>query len=268
MIDSEYVNVYGTDITERKHMKDKIEVYTKDLEKQVEERTAELKESYRLAAIGSTAGMVGHDIRNPLQSIEGATYLGKEAVNNSSISSKEKASITEMFDAIEEQTKYINKIVLDLQDYSRSLKPEFIEILSSELIKDVLSNLNIPQNIEVSTSVEQNASKMKADPEMMRRLLVNLITNSIQAMPHGGELAINIYRMEDFTCINIRDTGAGIPEDVKPKLFQPTFTTKSKGQGFGPVVCKKIVEAHHGEISFESELKKGTVFKSCIPYLT
>ncbi|MDQ1281150.1 MAG: hypothetical protein QG670_2414 [Thermoproteota archaeon] len=224
-----------------------------------------LKDSERLAAIGATAGMVGHDIRNPLQSIEGAIYIGKNAVDNSSLPTEEKAGIREMFDAIEEQSKYINKIVSDLQDFARPLKPEYTETNLRQLIESTLSTIPQPKDIEVSILVDEDVRNLKVDPVMMKRVLVNLITNSLQAMSHGGKLTIKAYKRGEFACINVQDSGVGIPEEVKSKVFQPMFTTKSKGQGFGLAVCKRIVEAHHGEISFDSEVDKGTVFTIQIP---
>ncbi len=106
---------------------------------------------------------------------------------------------------------------------------------------------------------------MVADSVYLKRVLNNLLINAVQAMPHGGQLTISIYNTEEATCIAIQDTGAGIPDEIKPKLFQPLFTTKSKGQGFGLAVCKRVVEAHGGTISFESAVGKGTTFKIKIP---
>jgi signal transduction histidine kinase len=138
------------------------------------------------------------------------------------------------------------KIVSDLQDYARPLKPELTETSSLQLIKNSLSSIRIPQSIEVSTLVEENLPNLKVDPAMMKRLLVNLITNSLQAMPVSGKLAIKAYRKGSSAYISVQDTGTGIPEEAKSRIFQPMFTTKSKGQGFGLAVCKRIAEAHNG----------------------
>ena len=99
----------------------------------------------------------------------------------------------------------------------------------------------------------------------MRRVFTNLAENAIQSMPSGGSFTIEARRNEGVFLVSFRDTGVGMPENVKSKLFTPLFTTKSKGQGFGLVVCKRIVEAHNGEITFESEVNKGTVFIVKIP---
>jgi len=87
-----------------------------------------------------------------------------------------------------------------------------------------------------------------------------LVANAIQAMPKGGKLSIRGYRREGEVAIEVRDTGVGIPDNLKPKLFTPLFTTKSKGQGFGLAAAKRVIESMNGTITFESEEGKGTTF--------
>ncbi len=102
---------------------------------------------------------------------------------------------------------------------------------------------------------------VKADVQLLKRVLINLVTNAVQAMPEGGELTIKAQTNNNKKIqITVEDTGSGIPEEIKPKIFTPLFTTKSKGQGFGLAVCKRVIEAQNGTISFESEEGKGTKF--------
>ena len=98
------------------------------------------------------------------------------------------------------------------------------------------------------------------DPDLLKRILGNLVTNAIQAMPNGGDLSIRVFREIDEVVLVVEDTGVGIPDEVKPKLFTPLFTTKSKGQGFGLAVVKRATEALGGTINFESQKGKGTKF--------
>ena len=99
----------------------------------------------------------------------------------------------------------------------------------------------------------------------MERALHNLIMNAVQAMPKGGELAIGASKKEESVYVTIQDSGVGIPAEVRTRLFTPLFTTKSKGQGLGLVVSNRIIEAHGGEITFESEIGKGTTFTVKVP---
>ena len=196
----------------------------------VEDKTEEEKTA-RLSAIGATAGMVGHDIRNPLQAITGDLYLINESLK-SMPESETKKEVVESLDDIETNINYINKIVADLQDYSRSLKPEYSNFNLAELVTSVLQNFNRQNNLEISLNIE-SPFFIRSDNVIIRRILTNLTVNAIQAMPSGGKLTLSSCRKDNNILILVEDSGVGIPEDIKPKLFSPMMTTKSKGQGFG-----------------------------------
>jgi signal transduction histidine kinase len=202
--------------------------------------------------------MVGHDIRNPLQAITSELYLAKEAIANSP-HIEDRTQALESINLIEEQTDYISKIVSDLQDYDRPLKPEYSEINLSELVVSVFQTISIPNKIVLKIDVK-GFPKIKTDPTLIKRILTNLINNAIQAMPNGGILELTAYKKDSKAVITVSDTGKGIPEEIKPKLFTPLVTTKAKGQGLGLAVVKRLVEALHGSISFESQEGKGTKF--------
>ena len=233
--------------------------YATNLERLVEERTKQLKDAERLAAIGATAGMVGHDIRNPLQAIVSDVFLIK--FDMSAIPDiEQKEGIQESLDSIEKNISYINKIVQDLQDFAKVLNPVAKEVDLSILCENILKSSNVPTNIEATCKVEKNANAVMADEELLRRVVGNLAINAVQAMPDGGKLDIYAYRQEKDIIIEVKDTGMGIPEEVKPRLFTPLFTTKSKGQGFGLAVVKRVTESMNGTITFESQEGKGTKF--------
>jgi PAS domain S-box-containing protein len=224
----------------------------KNLEKQ-------LKDSERLAAIGATAGMVGHDIRNPLQAITSDIYLAKTDLA-SIPNSEEKTSVQESLTEIEKNIYYINKIVADLQDFARPLSPKIEEFDLERTVHSVLAQLQIPGNVTVNHSVKKDFPKLKADQSYIQRILTNLANNAIQAMPKGGKLTIAASSKKGRVIITVQDTGEGIPEEVRGKLFMPLVTTKSKGQGFGLAVVKRFTEGLGGTVTFESEVGKGTKF--------
>jgi signal transduction histidine kinase len=123
----------------------------------------------------------------------------------------------------------------------------------------------IPSDIEVQKNIEDGLT-WKIDPTMMSRVLVNLITNAVQAMPHGGKLALAAARTEGEVVLTLRDTGVGIPADIMPKIFRPLVTTKARGMGMGLSVGKRLVEAQGGSINIVSEVNKGTAVVIRVPY--
>jgi PAS domain S-box-containing protein len=246
------------DVTEQRQAEDKIQQYSKHLEELVEKRTRQLQEKERLAAIGATAGMVGHDIRNPLQALTSEVYLIKTELATMP-QHEAKQNIKDSLDSIEQGIMYINKIVADLQDYSRPLNPEFQEVALANLISDVIKTIAIPDNVKLFLKIKP-LPMISLEPTFTRRALTNLINNAIQAMPNGGQLEIATYQEKDHIRIKVADTGVGIPDEVKAKLFTPMFTTKAKGQGLGLAVVKRLIEAQGGSISFESKVGTGTTF--------
>ncbi len=250
------------DITERKQLEHKLEEYTKNLEKIVEERTKQLQEKERLATIGETAGMVGHDIRNPLQAIVSELFLARQAMAEAiGLDSKD---ALESIDLIQEQVDYISKIVSDLQDYARPLKPEFVDVDVGELLVKVFETIDIPDKVKLKVDVK-GTLRLKTDPTFVQRSLTNLVNNALQAMPDGGDLGLTAYKKENSMVIVVSDTGKGIPEDIKPNVFKPLMTTKAKGQGLGLAVVKRLIEGLNGKVSFSSEEDKGTKFTIELP---
>jgi signal transduction histidine kinase len=171
-----------------------------------------------------------------------------------------KQAIIESVESVNRNLLYINKIVSDLQDYTRPLKPHFQNVDLGDLIDGTLLTINIPQGIAVDTSIEADAKLIRTDSAYMRRILQNLITNSMQAMQEQGKLTIAVSRKKDAIVVSVADTGVGIPDEVKARMFTPLLTTKSKGQGLGLAVVKRLVDALKGSISFESDTGKGTRF--------
>ncbi len=239
-----------------------LKMHSEHLEGLVEERTKMLKDSERMATIGQTAAMVGHDIRNPLQAITGDLYLARAELASLPVSD-EKNNALESLAEIEKNVDYINKIVADLQDFARPLKPNAEETNLKLIIDQLIVKNGLPDNIEVNVRVD--AEKVVADSTFINRIMYNLVNNAVQAMPKGGQLTIHAYKEANDVVISVKDTGVGIPEAVKGKLFTPMFTTKAKGQGFGLAVIKRMTEALGGTVSFESQEGKGTTFIVRLP---
>ena len=134
------------------------------------------------------------------------------------------------------------------------------------IIKKIIEALNTPNNIEINSSLQPDI-KLRTDSSYLKRIMTNLGTNAIQAMPKGGTLAIVTECTDNRVRISVSDTGEGISDEAKGKIFTPLFTTKAKGQGFGLAVVKKLVEELHGSITFESQQGKGTKFIINLPFI-
>jgi PAS domain S-box-containing protein len=237
-----------------------LKAHSEHLEVLVEERAKQLRDSERLATIGATAGMVGHDIRNPLQAISSDVYLLKSDLA-SVPDGENKESMKESLEGIEENVEYVNKIVQDLQDFARPINPVLREVdVRKVLCEDALFRNGIPENISATCRVDKQSRKLITDPDLLKRILCNLVNNAIQAMPDGGKLDAYAYQEAGDTVFVVQDTGAGIPEAIRSKLFTPLVTTKAKGQGFGLAVVKRMTDALGGTITYESEVGKGTKF--------
>jgi len=243
-----------------------IQEYASKLEAKVIERTRELMDAQnkllkaeRLAAIGELAGMVGHDLRNPLTGIAAATYYVK-AKYGSKMEEKGK----EMLRIIEKDIEYSNKIISDLLDYSREIHLELTTSTVEAIVEEAIAQVKVQKNITISNKT-QDVPALKIDKEKMKRVFVNIIKNAVDAMPRGGTLKITAKASDGDAEVAFTDTGEGIKEEVMEKLWSPFFTTKAKGMGLGLPICKRIVEAHGGRISVQSQFGKGTTFTITFP---
>jgi PAS domain S-box-containing protein len=263
------LNAIFHDITEIKKTQNELAKYSQKLEELVEKRTEELKQtqaklvkSERLAAIGELAGMIGHDLRNPLTGIKNSAYFLKKKGKTI-----REAQAIEMIETIDKCVDYSNKIVNDLLDYSREIRLELHECSLSKLLTESLAMANVPEKIEIVNQL-QNDVVLKVDADKIERVFVNLIKNSVEAMQNVGTLTIDDKIVDGSLEISFTDTGPGIPDEILPKLFAPLFTTKAKGMGFGLAICKRIIEAHGGTIIVKTSNGKGTTFQIIIPIET
>jgi signal transduction histidine kinase len=236
------------------------------LEKKLDEANQNLKqmqqkllESERLATIGKLAGLVGHDLRNPLQGIAGAAYYlrtHKEIVEN-------KAS-NEMLTNIETCVGRSNKIIKDLVEYSQELDLELVAADPRALTERSLAQLESPHNVQVVNQTFPEPM-FQVDLNRVARVFVSIVKNAFDAMPDGGRLVITSVKEGANVVFRFEDTGIGMNPETLGKIWMPLFTTKPKGMGFGLAICKRIVEAHGGQIGAESSLGAGSTFTLFFP---
>lgn len=248
------------DVTERKR-------YLDGLEAEVEERTRLLRNAERMATIGETAAMVGHDLRNPLQVIVGSLSIIRRRLGSLSEETElpQVEQIGDLVDKVSRQTGYMNKIVSDLQDFAKPIVPAFGDIDLEELIDDMMPAIEVPSNVTLSMAFDEGLPTVWADGGFLRRVFTNLVTNAIQAMPQGGDLKIEGHALGGEVSVSVGDTGVGVSEAAQANLFKPLITTKPKGMGLGLPVCKRMIEVHKGRIEVESEVGVGTTFTVKLP---
>jgi PAS domain S-box-containing protein len=276
------------DVTERRQMEQEIQTKNKQLDAQNEElRSAneelqaaeeelrasneELREaqeqlvrSEKLAAIGQLAGGVGHELRNPLGAIKNAIYYVKGKVANSELAQKE-PRVIEFLNIMDDEVNSSNKIISDLLGFSRTNKPDVSPTRIEQVIETALSQTPVPEHIEINRHLDTSLPEIKIDPDQIKQVIINIITNAVQAMPDGGRLTIDTAKKGNFLEIEITDTGSGIPDEVASKIFDPLFTTKAKGIGLGLAVCKSIIDRHEGDIGVKSKAGRGTTFNIKLP---
>jgi PAS domain S-box-containing protein len=234
-------------------------VLSKDIteEKKLQE---ELIKNERLAAIGRLASVIGHELRNPLGVINNSTYY-----LNAKLRDIDDPKVARHLQIMEREVERSNKIISDLLDFSRGIKPPNKDLTQMEqVIKNAFERVEIPDNIQVVTRLEE-LPPLYMDSDMMLRVFINLISNAVDAILDGGKIKVSAKGENGKVIIKLVDTGVGIPEENMDKLFTPLFSTKAKGVGLGLHVTRELVQAHNGSIDVESTLGDGTVFTVILP---
>ncbi len=224
----------------------------------------QLVQSEKLASLGQLAAGVAHELNNPLAAIllYSETML-KEHGESSPFHNDLKTIVSE--------TKRCKRIVSDLLNFARQsqlvTQPTDIHAIIHELLEFAPRRIKTVQ-VNFITDLDPNLPLIDADPSQLRQVLLNLMTNAVEAMPEGGTVTVRTRKAPaGMVTIEIQDTGVGIPPENLNKLFTPFFTTKpiGKGTGLGLAIVYGIVKMHRGQISATSKVNKGTTFTVTLP---
>lgn len=261
-------------LDERKRLEKENLEYQQDLEKKVKNRTKEIealnkviKESQeklilseRLSTLGTFISFISHDLRNPLSVIHNAIYYLKSQVHS------DNPKIEKYFGIIEEEVEIANNIIDSFLSFTKDRPLDLRLVNINSLIEKVLDVLiRIPDNIQPVLHLQKDLPEIEVDGDQIQQVLVNIINNAIQAMPQGGKLNLSTKAVKDSIAIDISDTGVGINAEDLPKLFDPFFSKKTKGTGLGLVICKFLIDRHHGKINVKSKEGKGSTFSVILP---
>ena len=213
-----------------------------------------LRQAEKLSYLGKMASWVAHEIRNPLTAIDGFAQL---------LNSKVKYEKIGLYSSeIRKGTERINYIIDDILSFARTKKKvKYVDINLRELIQSIIKSI---VHIKITISGDKSPV-IKGDIESIRRVFVNLINNSAEAMDEDGRLKINFSSNKKMILTEIIDNGKGIPKEHLKNIFTPFFTTKQRGTGLGLSIVQKIIEEHNGKIEVESEEGVGTTCRVYLP---
>ncbi|KIL42115.1 histidine kinase [Gordoniibacillus kamchatkensis] len=217
-----------------------------------------LIKSEKLSVVGQLAAGVAHEIRNPLTSLKGFVQLLKSKVND----------YDHYFDIMLSELDRINFIV---SEFLVIAKPQAVKFQVKDTASILLSTVAlvntqaIMQNVEITTRLNEPLPSVLCDENQIKQVFINVLNNSIEAMPDGGVIVIEVFAKNGNIVFLFTDQGVGIPEERIPRLGEPFYTTKEKGTGLGLMVSYKIIENHHGRMSITSELGRGTTVEVSLP---
>lgn len=223
-----------------------------------------LKQSEKLAAIGGLAAGVAHEIRNPLAGISGSVEMLSQTTQGDDDKKLMKIILKEI--------DRLNNLITEFLDYAKPPKNPTDPCDLGLILKDVLANIeqnaNLRKDVKMSVDIDSNAM-IKGYADKLKQAFLNIIINAFQAMDKTlhPELDISLKKINQQWCLRIKDTGSGMSEQTVKRIFEPFYTTKSKGTGLGLAVTHKIIESHHATIHVRSQVGQGTEFEFYFPCL-
>ncbi len=262
---------FRRDITARKRAEEELASHRQSLEALVEERTRELDEaqrelvrSERLAAIGQLTGTVSHELRNPLGTIRSSFAIVSNHLQATH------GPVSRALERIERNIDRCVTIIDELLAYTRVRDMHLERVAIDDWLTDLVVDEDVPDTISVVLDCQSEAT-VSIDRERLRRALLNLLQNACQAFTESEHectqptVAISTRVVDGRLAIHVADNGPGIPEDIRERIFEPLFSTKSFGVGLGLPLVRQIVEQHGGEITVETALGEGTTATLGLP---
>jgi signal transduction histidine kinase len=223
----------------------------------------QLQQRDMLAALGLNASKVVHEIANPLNAMFSSVQMLEREIAAGGVS-RQRVEVTTGY--LRGEIRRLQSLLYEMRDIARPLKLSFTRVSCAAAVGKALHELS-PAAVAAAVQVREDFSEalppVIADPEKLKQVVLNLAKNAIEAMPQGGRLTIRGYRSGENVCLEIQDTGPGIPCGVQ--VFHPFATSKPDGWGLGLCIARQIITAHDGTIDYASEVGRGTTFKISLP---
>lgn len=223
---------------------------------------SELELSRRMAAIGRLTSGVGHEVKNPINAIVVHLELLRNKLGDSS------SPAHRHLDVIQAEIHRLDRVVQTLVDFSRPVELQLQEQDLRQIVGDILAlsaDELSTRHVTLENSLPSNPLIANVDADLLKQAILNVVQNGAQAMPEGGHLRVLLSEEKKTAILRIIDEGTGIPEEIRDKIFDLYFTTRSEGSGIGLAMTYRILQLHHGSVEVQSELNRGTEFVLRIP---
>lgn len=226
---------------------------------------AEVVAQQRLAAVGQAVSSVAHCIKNAINSLQGGAYILDLGLKKS-----EADRVAKGWEIVKRNTAFMSDLVGDMLAYCRKAPPRRERTDIGLLLKEtaaLVQETAAQKGIRVAWAVEESLPATRVDPTALKRAVLNLLTNAVEACSEGSHVEVGARRAEEGgILVVVSDDGPGIPPEVRERLFEPFFTTKgSRGTGLGLALVRKVAQEHGGDVEVESTVGSGTTFRIRIP---
>jgi two-component system NtrC family sensor kinase len=270
-------------MTERlQSARQELQQWAETLEQRVQDKTQQLQtatdqiiQAEKMASLGRLSAVVAHEINNPLAGIFTYTKLIRKILDKGHLPEEKVPDVRGYLEIMEKETGRCGRIVKELLAFARGGGPSVENIQPNDIVQSVLNLMNYRlglQQIQVKLELDPQLPFVQANGDKIQQAVLCLVTNACEAMPEGGTLTARSRVSPDGKAVEllIGDTGPGIPEETRDKIFEPFMSTKTRGDnlGLGLFVTRGNIQRHGGQITFETEIGKGTEFKISLPLQT